>query len=116
MLFASFSAMLILLLGLGAGALCGYITFLAVKALRRYLREEKPASPTSCARSIGEAIRTHRTERGMTQEFVAAQLDVSRQAVSKWESGAADPSTGNLLALAELFGVSAAELLPKKEK
>ena len=47
----------------------------------------------------------------MTQEFVAESLGVSRQAVSKWETGTADPSTSNLLALAKLFGVSAEELL-----
>ena len=35
----------------------------------------------------------------------------SRQAVSKWETGTADPSTSNLLALAKLFGVPAEELL-----
>jgi len=34
----------------------------------------------------------------MTQEFVAESLGVSRQAVSKWESGASDPSTTNLMA------------------
>ena len=47
----------------------------------------------------------------MTQEFVAESLGVSRQAVSKWESGASDPSTMNLMALAKLFGVSEEELL-----
>ena len=47
----------------------------------------------------------------MTQEFVAEALGVSRQAVSKWETGTADPSTSNLIALAKLFGVSPEELL-----
>ena len=47
----------------------------------------------------------------MTQEFVAEQLGVSRQAVSKWENGTSDPSTTNLLALAKLFGISPEELL-----
>lgn len=42
---------------------------------------------------------------------VAEAVGVSRQAVSKWETGAADPSTANLLALAKLYGVSAEELL-----
>ena len=50
-------------------------------------------------------------ERNMTQEFVAESLGVSRQAVSKWEMGASDPSTSNLLTLAKLYGVSAEELL-----
>ena len=47
----------------------------------------------------------------MTQEFVAESLGVSRQAVSKWESGSSDPSTSNLIALAKLFNVSVEELL-----
>lgn len=47
----------------------------------------------------------------MTQEFVAETLGVSRQAVSKWESGVSDPSTTNLMALAKLFGVEAEDLL-----
>ena len=42
---------------------------------------------------------------------LAEALGVSRQAVSKWETGTADPSTSNLLALAKLFGVPAEELL-----
>ena len=47
----------------------------------------------------------------MTQEFVADALGVSRQAVSKWESGASDPSTSNLSALVKLFGTTAEEIL-----
>ena len=47
----------------------------------------------------------------MTQEFVAESLGVSRQAVSKWENGASDPSTSNLIALAKLFKISPEDLL-----
>lgn len=57
-----------------------------------------------------------RRKAGLSQEQMAQQLDVSRQAVSKWETGTADPSTSNLLALAKLFGVSAEELLQSVEK
>lgn len=39
----------------------------------------------------------------MTQEFVADAPGVSRRAVSKWESGASDPSPTNLTALVDLF-------------
>ena len=56
-----------------------------------------------------------RDSRNMTQEHLAMLLGVTRQAVSKWESGTADPSTSNLLALAKLFGVSAEELLKSVE-
>ena len=47
---------------------------------------------------------------------LAEQLGVSRQSVSKWETGTADPSTSNLLALAKLFGVSAEELLRQVDR
>ena len=63
--------------------------------------------------SLAAVLREERLRRGMTQEFVAESLNVSRQAVSKWENGTSDPSTGNLLALANLYGISAAELLAK---
>jgi transcriptional regulator with XRE-family HTH domain len=46
---------------------------------------------------------------------VAESLGVSRQAVSKWESGSADPSTSNLVALAKLFGVTPEELLKEAQ-
>ncbi len=61
--------------------------------------------------TLGEVIKNHRIRCGMTQEFVAESLDVTRQAVSKWETDSSEPSTSNLLALAKLFGISAAELL-----
>ena len=51
----------------------------------------------------------------MTQEFVAEALGVSRQAVSKWESGASDPSTANLSAHAKLFGTTPEELLKESQ-
>ena len=92
-----------------------YLAVLLIKALRKYLksgpvRQEK----AEMAKSLGEAIRYHRTRCKMTQEFVAESLGVSRQAVSKWESGTADPSTSNLLALAKLFGVSAGGAAEKR--
>ena len=89
-----------------------YLLSLLVRALRKYLRSEpvRKEKQEAC-RTLGEAIKFHRTRCKMTQEFVAEQLGVSRQAVSKWESGTSDPSTSNLLALANLFGVSAEELL-----
>jgi len=59
----------------------------------------------------GEGLEKHRTECRMTQEFVAESIGVSRQAVSKWESGQSDPSTTNLMALAKLFRVTPEDLL-----
>ena len=89
-----------------------YLFFLLVKALRKYLqssdiRKEKAAA----CKSLGEALKDHRTRCKMTQEFVAEHLGVTRQAVSKWENGTSDPSTANLLALAKLYGIRPDELL-----
>lgn len=47
---------------------------------------------------------------------MAEAIGVSRQAVSKWENGATDPSTSNLIALAKLFDISAEELLQSVEE
>ena len=85
---------------------------LLVKALRKYLSTGELRREKACVcKSLGEALKEHRTRCHMTQEFVAEHLGVSRQAVSKWENGTSDPSTSNLLALAKLYGVSARELL-----
>ena len=89
-----------------------YLIVLVIKALRKYLKSsEVRAEKAAVKKSLGESIKEQRARCKMTQEFVAESLGVSRQAVSKWESGASDPSTSNLLALAKLFGVSAEELL-----
>lgn len=89
-----------------------YLVYLLIKALRKYLKSETVRKEkTEIAKSLGEVIKRHRMECQMTQEFVAEALGVSRQAVSKWESGASDPSTSNLSALAKLFGTTAEELL-----
>ncbi len=47
-----------------------------------------------------------RVDKNMSQEDLAEQLNVSRQSVSKWESGAAYPETDKLIVLSELFDVS----------
>ena len=61
--------------------------------------------------SLAECLRQNRQRCGLTQEGVAEALNVSRQAVSKWETGAAEPTAANLLALSQLYGISAEELL-----
>ena len=89
-----------------------YIIILVVKSLRKYLKSSDVRQEKSnLKKTLGETIKEHRTKCKMTQEFVAESLGVSRQAVSKWESGTSDPSTSNLLALAKLFGVSVEEFL-----
>ena len=66
--------------------------------------------------TTGEKIAALRREHKLSQEALGEKLGLSRQAVSKWETGTADPSTSNLLALAKLFGVSAEELLRSVEE
>ena len=104
-----------LLVGLPVLAVWGlfiYVIILVIRALKKYINGGDSRPETAAVRkSLEEAIKARRTECNMTQEFVAGELGVSRQAVSKWESGASDPSTANLLALCKLFGVSAEELL-----
>ena len=101
-----------LLVCLVLAVLFAILLWYVFRALRKYLRDT-PAREENAAiqRSLGEVLKAHRTRCQMTQEFVAESLGVSRQAVSKWENGASDPSTVNLLALAKLYGVSADELL-----
>ncbi len=68
--------------------------------------------------TLGEKISCLRKKAGYSQEKLAELMEVSRQAVTKWESGKANPDTENLIRLAEIFGVSLDELCknvnPKK--
>ena len=98
----------------GGSGVCGLS---GDQALRKYtrsvpVRKEKEEN----AKTLGEVLKQHRLNCKMTQEFVAETLGVSRQAVSKWESGASAPSTTNLMALAKVFDVSAEELLKETQK
>ena len=61
--------------------------------------------------TLGEKLTQARKAGGLTQADIAARLSVSRQAVSRWESGQSKPSTEKLLALGELYGVSIDQLL-----
>lgn len=53
--------------------------------------------------SIGERISSLRKERSLSQRQLADALEVSRQAVSKWENDQASPDTLNLIKLAEVL-------------
>ena len=88
------------------------LLILLYKALRKYLSSGPQRQESQILRrSLGEVLKEHRTRCAMTQEFVAESLGVSRQAVSKWENGTADPSTSNLLKLAKLYGISPEDLI-----
>lgn len=61
--------------------------------------------------TIGEKILNMRKVRGWSQEDLAEQVGVSRQAVSRWEAGSAKPDADKIIVLCDLFGISADYLL-----
>ena len=89
-----------------------YFISLVVRALRKYINSaDMRYEKAEIRKTLAELLKENRIRCKMTQEFVAEAIGVSRQAVSKWENGSADPSTSNLIALANLYGVSAEDLL-----
>ena len=66
--------------------------------------------------TLGQRICELRKEKGYSQEYVAERLDVTRQAVSKWETDLSAPDTYNLIALAELLGVSVEYIATGKQQ
>ena len=56
--------------------------------------------------TLADRIQQLRREHGLSQEQLAEKLNVSRQAVSKWESAQAQPELDKILALSELFCVT----------
>lgn len=78
----------------------------------------KPYDSDDSKTNIAVNLRTLRAYRGFSQEHVAEQIGVSRQAVAKWENGDSLPDILNCDALAELFEVSLNDLVrfdPGKE-
>ena len=65
--------------------------------------------------TLGERIAYYRKRRGLTQEQLAEKCSVTPQAVSKWENDLSAPDISLLVPLAELFGISADELLGKEK-
>lgn len=60
---------------------------------------------------FSENLQTLRKAKGLSQEELAAQLNVVRQTISKWEKGRSVPSADQLVQLAEILGVSTETLL-----
>lgn len=60
---------------------------------------------------LKDTLQFYRKRQGLSQIDLADALEVSRQTISKWETGAALPSAENLLALSKLYGVSTDALL-----
>lgn len=66
--------------------------------------------------TTGQRIAQERKKLELSQMGLAARLDVSRQAISKWESDAAIPEIDKLISLSKLFGVSVGWLLGVEEQ
>ena len=110
-LMAPVALLLLVLAGLGIFFFVK-LMILVFQALRKYVNSAPRRQEESILRrSLGDVLKEQRTQCGMTQEFVADAMGVSRQAVSKWENGTADPSTSNLLKLAKLYGIAPEELI-----
>lgn len=108
------SQMMVFILVAGLPLFCLFVA-MVVLMVRSLLRtghsSARSAEGAAQRQSLGEALKAQRARCQITQEVVAESVGVSRQAVSKWESGASEPSTANLLALAKLYGISVDELL-----
>ncbi len=112
----AFPALLVLLINLALLGAFVCVVVLLIRALLKYLRSGNDRrSPPEQVKSLGEALKARRTAAGFTQEYVAEALGVSRQAVSKWENGASEPSTANLMARSKLYGLPVDELLRPAE-
>ena len=61
--------------------------------------------------TFGEKLQSLRQKAGMSQDALAEKLDVSRQAVSRWERDETMPETDKVVSLADLFGVTTDYLL-----
>lgn len=106
--------MILLVIALPFYAAAVTLFILIVRALLKYIHSGDVSvrkGHDKVARSLGEVLKENRLRCNMTQELVAERVGVSRQAVSKWERGASEPSTTSLLMLAKLFDVPVEELL-----
>lgn len=65
--------------------------------------------------SIAERLQELRRKSGYSQEQVAEKLGISRQAISKWESGQGNPEIDNVVKLTEIYNVSADYILLGRE-
>ena len=64
---------------------------------------------------LNQNISKIRKERGLSQEALAEKLSVSRQAVSKWETGEAVPELQKLIMLCDILGVSMDKLCGREK-
>ena len=64
---------------------------------------------------FGEKLQKLRKERGLSQEGLAEMLNISRQAISKWESGQSYPEMDKLINISDIFGVTLDSLIKDNE-
>ena len=65
--------------------------------------------------TFGEKLQRLRARKGLSQDALAELLDVSRQAVSKWERDETMPDPDKIVVLADLFGVTTDYLLGRSD-
>lgn len=65
--------------------------------------------------TLGEKIASARKEKGMTQEMLAEQLGVTRQAVARWETGKCMPDYAVVKSLCQGLEITVAELMDGEE-
>ena len=65
---------------------------------------------------IGEFLKGLRKEKGLTQEQIAGQFNVSRRSVSRWETGSNLPDLDILIEMADYYGVELKEILNGERK
>lgn len=64
---------------------------------------------------IGATLRELRTERGVSQLYLAKQIGVSQKAIDYWERGVNEPKASYIIALCDYFNVSADYLLGRSD-
>lgn len=65
---------------------------------------------------FGDKLKKEREKRGWSQDYLAEKIYVSRQSVSKWETGKNYPSIEVIIDLSDLFGITIDELLRSDEE
>lgn len=65
--------------------------------------------------TLGERIKEYRQKVGLSQEALAEKINVSRQAITKWESNNGIPDIDNLIMLSKVMGISLDELVLGKK-
>ena len=64
---------------------------------------------------LSEKIFALRRQKGMSQEKLAEELNISRQSISRWENGTAQPDAENIFLLSRIFGITADSLLDEEQ-